>query len=819
MSETSLSASLPSPESAAVPAAPASRAPNPEHVLRVAEELGIKVFQVAATAALFAEGATVPFIARYRKEATGELDEVQITAVRDRLEQMAQIDDRRAAILASLKERNLLTPDLEKAIRAATTLTALEDIYLPFRPKKRTRATIAREKGLEPLADLIFAQEPGTDLPAAAAAYVGREYTPDDGKNTAAKIASAEEALAGARDILAERISDDPRARAKLRALFQRDAVLSSKVLLGKESSPEATKYKDYFDWSEPLAKAPSHRVLAMRRGEKELFLMMRITLPDETAALAEIEPLFVRPGAVAEPATTKGAAPVSCTQQVRLAVADASKRLLGPAMETEMRLDSKKRADEAAIRVFADNLRELLLAAPLGQKAVMAIDPGFRTGCKVALLDRQGKLLHHDVVYPDRHAVEASEKIKGFVDFFKVEAIAVGNGTGGRETEAFVRGLGLPASIAIVMVNESGASIYSASEVAREEFPDLDLTVRGAVSIGRRLMDPLAELVKLDPKSIGVGQYQHDVEQNALRRSLDDTVVSSVNGVGVELNTASKQLLSYVSGLNASVAAAIVTRRNELGPFKARADLLSVPRLGPKAFEQAAGFLRIRDAANPLDASAVHPERYAVVERMAADLGCSVADLVRDPKLRAKVKLEAYVTAEVGLPTLNDIMAELAKPGRDPRQKFEVFAFDASVHKPEDLRPGMRLPGIVTNVTAFGAFVDIGVHQDGLVHVSQLADTFVKDPAAVVKPQQKVNVTVVEVDLPRNRIALSMRSNPQIGPRSGSAPAPGGPRGGSPSSGPRGGGGGAGAPATGSPRPPASLNGDWFSAALNKRK
>ncbi len=820
MSELSSSASPSSPESVAAPAAPASRAPNPEHVLRVAEELGIKVFQVAATAALFAEGATVPFIARYRKEATGELDEVQITAIRDRLEQMAQIDDRRAAILASLKERNLLTPDLEKAIRAATTLTALEDIYLPFRPKKRTRATIAKEKGLEPLADLILAQEPGTDLPAAAAAYVGREYTPDDGKNTAAKIASAEEALAGARDILAERISDDPRARAKLRALFQRDAVLSSKVLLGKESSPEAAKYKDYFEWSEPLAKAPSHRVLAMRRGEKELFLMMRITLPDDTAALAEVEPLFVRPGTVAEPAPAKGAAPASCTQQVRLAVADATKRLLGPAMETEMRLDSKKRADEAAIRVFADNLRELLLAAPLGQKAVIAIDPGFRTGCKVALLDRQGKLLHHDVVYPDRHAVEASEKIKGFVDFFKVEAIAIGNGTGGRETEAFVRGLGLPASIAIVMVNESGASIYSASEVAREEFPDLDLTVRGAVSIGRRLMDPLAELVKLDPKSIGVGQYQHDVEQNALRRSLDDTVVSSVNGVGVELNTASKQLLSYVSGLNASVAAAIVTRRNELGPFKARADLLSVPRLGPKAFEQAAGFLRIRDAANPLDASAVHPERYAVVERMAADLGCSVADLIRDPKLRAKVKLEAYVTPEVGLPTLNDIMAELAKPGRDPRQKFEAFAFDAGVHKPEDLRPGMRLPGIVTNVTAFGAFVDIGVHQDGLVHVSQLADTFVKDPAAVVKPQQKVNVTVLEVDLPRNRIALSLRSNPQIGPRSGPGPSPGGPRpGGSPGGGPRGGGGGGGAGTPSPVRPPASLNGDWFSAALNKRK
>ena len=810
---------------------PASKALNPEHVLRVAQELGIKIFQVAATAQLFSEGATVPFIARYRKEATGELDEVQVTAIRDRLEQMAQLDERRAAILASLKERNLLTAELEKAVRAAETLTALEDLYLPFRPKKRTRATLAKEKGLEPLADLIFAQDPATDPAAAAAAYVGREYTPDDGKKTVARIASAEEALAGARDILAERMSDDKNARARLRALYQRDALISSKVIAGKETSIEASKFKDYFDWTEPLAKAPSHRVLAMRRGEKELFLMMRIALPDDIAALAELEPLFITGAAhasaapaaavaAASPAGVKGAAPVprTCADHVRLTVADAYKRLLAPAMETEMRLESKKKADEAGIKVFADNLRELLLAAPLGQKAVMAIDPGFRTGCKVVLLDRQGKLLHNDVVYPDRHAVEASEKIKGFIDFFKVEAIAIGNGTAGRETEAFIRGLGLPASISIVMVNESGASIYSASEVAREEFPDHDLTVRGAVSIGRRLMDPLAELVKLDPKSIGVGQYQHDVDQNALRRSLDDTVISSVNGVGVELNTASKQLLSYVSGLNAAVAAAIVSRRNEKGAFSSRADLLSVPRLGPKAFEQAAGFLRIRDAVNPLDASAVHPERYPLVEKMAADLGCTVADLMRDAKLRARIKLEAYVTPEVGLPTLNDIMTELAKPGRDPRQKFEAFAFDAGVHKPEDLKPGMRLPGIVTNVTAFGAFVDIGVHQDGLVHVSQLADTFVKDPAAVVKPQQKVNVTVLEVDLPRNRIALSLRSNPQIGAR---APGAGSPAGGGPRTGPGSGPGRNDRPSSPPPaaRPPTSLTGDWFSAALNKRK
>jgi uncharacterized protein len=774
--------------------------PNAEHVLRLTQELNLKVHQVAATAQLFKEGATVPFIARYRKEATGELDEVQITTIRDRLEQMAQVDERRASILASLKERNLLTPALEKAINAADTVTTLEDIYLPFRPKKRTRATIAKEKGLEPLADLLFAQDDATDPLAAAQVYVGREYTADDGKNLKSTIGTTDEALAGARDIISERVSDDKDARARLRVIYQRDAIVSSKVLLGKDTTAEAAKFKDYFEWSEPLAKAPSHRVLAMRRGEKEMFLMMRVQLPDEATAPAEVEPLFAK---------TKNAA----SAQVRLAVQDACKRLLCPAMETEMRLESKKRADEAGIKVFASNLRELLLAAPLGQRAVLAIDPGIRTGCKVVLLDRQGKLLHNDVVFPDRMEADAKEKLLGFVTFFKVEAVAIGNGTGGRETESFVRTLGLPASIPIVMVNESGASIYSASDVAREEFPDHDLTVRGAVSIGRRLMDPLAELVKLDPKSIGVGQYQHDVDQSALKRSLDDTVVSSVNGVGVELNTASKQLLSYVSGLNTATAAAIVAHRNENGPFKSRAELKSVPRLGPKAFEQAAGFLRIRDAAHPLDASAVHPERYSVVEKMAADLGVTVPDLVRDGLIRSKIKLESYVTADVGLPTLTDIVAELAKPGRDPREKFETFAFDASVHKPEDLKPGMKLPGIVTNVTAFGAFVDIGVHQDGLVHVSQLADSFVKEPAAVVKPGQKVTVTVTEVDLPRQRIALSMRSNPTLGPKTLNNGSPGGPR--SPGSGPRPG--GHAAPAA--PRAAAPVNNDWFAAALNKKR
>ncbi|MFZ5497112.1 MAG: Tex family protein [Verrucomicrobiota bacterium] len=777
--------------------------PNPEHVIRLAEELKLKVHQVAATAQLLQEGATVPFISRYRKEATGELDEVQVTAIRDRLEQMAQVDERRAAIIASLKERNLLTPALAGAIAAADTLTKLEDLYLPYRPKKRTRATIAREKGLEPLAELLWAQDPATDALAAAQACVGREFTLDDGKSTQGRIENAEEALAGARDILAERISDDAAAREKLRVIYRTHATVSSKVLYGKDTDPEAAKFKDYFDWSEPLAKAPSHRVLAMRRGEKEGFLIMRITLADELAALAEIEPLFVRNRS-------------SCGEQVRLATTDACKRLLCPAIETEMRIESKKRADEAAIKVFADNLRELLLAAPLGQKAVMAIDPGFRTGCKTVLLDRQGKLLHNDVIFPDRSPAEAREKLLGFVKFFNVEAVAIGNGTAGRETEAFVRALGLPPHIPVVMVNESGASIYSASDVAREEFPDHDLTVRGAVSIGRRLMDPLAELVKLDPKSIGVGQYQHDVDQPALKRALDDTVVSSVNGVGVELNTASKQLLSYVSGLNATTAAAIVARRNEQGAFKSRAELLDVPRLGPKAFEQAAGFLRIRDAAHPLDGSAVHPERYALVEKMAADLGTSVAELMREEKLRRQIKLENYVTADVGLPTLKDIMAELAKPGRDPRQKFEAFSFQEGVNKPEDLKPGMKLPGIVTNVTAFGAFVDIGVHQDGLVHVSQLADTFVKDPAEVVKPQQKVMVTVTEIDLARKRIALSMRSKPVIGPKAPLGNGSGTPSARFGSASPRGGG---TPPPARQPAAPQSLNSDWFTAALNKKK
>jgi len=770
-----------------------SASPNPDHIILLSDELSISIAQIAATAQLLADGATVPFIARYRKEVTGSLDEVQVTSIRDRLEAMKAVDGRRASILAGLKDRGLLTTELEQALNAASTLTQLEAIYLPFRPKKRTRATIAKELGLGPLAAQLWNQSPEFDPAAAAAEFVGNSVTHETKTNS---LDSVEDVLSGARDIIAERISDDVTAREKVRHLYKTQSAVSSKVLYGKEET--AAKFKDYFEWSEPLASAPSHRILAMRRGEKEGFLMMRVQLNDEELAFAELHRLFAT--------NTSPAA-----QQVRLAADDSAKRLIFPSMETEMRLDSKKRADADGIKIFAENLRELLLASALGQKAVMAIDPGFRSGCKVVLLDRQGKLLHNDVIFPDRHAAEAEEKLRGFIDFFKVEAIAIGNGTAGRETEDFVRGLKLPPAITVVLVNESGASIYSASAVAREEFPDHDLTVRGAVSIGRRLMDPLAELVKLDPKSIGVGQYQHDVDQTALRRSLDDTVVSSVNGVGVELNTASKQLLAYVSGLNASTAAAIVERRNSAGPFKSRAELLDVARLGPKAYEQAAGFLRIRDAEHPLDSSAVHPERYALVERMAVDLSVTVKDLIADRKLRQRIKLEDYVSTDVGLPTLQDIVAELAKPGRDPREKFEAFSFDAKVSKPEDLKTGMKLPGIVTNVTAFGAFVDVGVHQDGLVHVSQIADTFVKDPSEHVKPGQKVMVTVTDIDLPRNRIALSMKVQPELGAK----PSRGNHR---ENNDARRAGPGNSRPAPGRDSN-ASLGGDWFNTAIEKRK
>ena len=781
---------------------------NPDHIALVAAELKLRPAQVAATAELIAEGGTVPFIARYRKEVTGELDEVAITNIRDRLLQLAELDARRDAILKSLDERKLLTDFLKTALAKAGTMARLEDIFAPYRPKRRTRATIAREKGLEPLADWLAAGQANVSVNPTAEAS---KYIKTDGPDAELHVKTTEEALSGARDIISERMSDDAAVRAAVRKLYEEEATLASKVLMGKETDEAAAKFRDYFDWSEPLKTVPSHRLLAMRRGEKEGFLMLRVTIPEDRGFDAA-KRLFL---------TGRGPA----AEQISLAVTDGCKRLLFPGMETELRLNSKKKADLEASRIFSENLRELMLAAPLGEKRTLAIDPGFRTGCKTVVLDAQGKLLHNDVIYPtaggQAQVVEAARTVLTLIEKYKIEAIAIGNGTAGRETEAFLRKLKLPAAVTIVMVNESGASIYSASEAAREEFPDHDLTVRGAVSIGRRLMDPLAELVKIDPKSIGVGQYQHDVEQNLLKNTLDDCVQSCVNGVGVELNTASKQLLSYVSGLNSGIAENIVSFRHANGPFTTRADLKKVPRLGDKAFEQAAGFLRIRGAAHPLDSSAVHPERYLLVEKMAADADCTVADLIKDEKKRAAVKLTNYVTAEVGLPTLTDILAELSKPGRDPRQKFEAFAFAEGVEKPTDLQVGMKLPGIITNVAAFGAFCDIGVHQDGLIHVSQLADHYIKDASEVVKVGQPVQVTVMEVDLPRNRIALSMKAKPDFekkaakppGQNAPGIPQPGGQRhqgGGSrPQSTP--------AIGTGMGNPFAGGN-DWFSQAQKKK-
>jgi uncharacterized protein len=710
----------------------------------VAEEFKIASSQVKATATLIAEGATVPFVARYRKEATGGLDEVVISGVRDRLDQLAELDKRREAILRSLIDRELLTDKLKTTIAAARSLSGLEDIYLPFRPKRRTRATIARDKGLAPLAGLIRAQGVETDLELAAAAA---EYV--DG---AKAVASADEALAGARDIVAEQISEHGEARARLRRLYEKTSIVYSRVLKNKEE--EGAKYRDYFHWQESAPTAPSHRVLAMRRGEKEGFLALRIA-PVEEEAIGILRRLFVESNSAA-------------SKQVQLAVEASYKRLLGPSLETEIRTRMKRDADVTAIRIFADNLRELLLASPLGHKNVLALDPGFRTGCKLVCLDRQGKLLDKSTIYPHtggKRVAEAEAILQTLCRKYEIEAIAIGNGTAGRETETFVRGSGLPGQIQVVMVNESGASIYSASAVAREEFPSEDLTVRGSVSIGRRLMDPLAELVKIDPKSIGVGQYQHDVDQVALKQSLDDVVTSCVNGVGVDLNAASKQLLTYVSGLGAKLAENIVTYRNENGPFQRRTQLKKVPRLGAKAFEQAAGFLRIPDSDNPLDTSAVHPESYGIVGAMAADQKCSVKELTADPECRRAIDLSRYVTERAGMPTLRDILEELAKPGRDPRSEFESFSFAEGVGKIEDLKPGMKLPGVVTNVAAFGAFVDVGVHQDGLVHISQLADRFVRDPADVVRVQQKVEVTVLEIDLPGKRISLSMKKDAQDAP------------------------------------------------------
>ena len=708
-----------------------------KHLSKIAHELNIAVRQVQATARLLKDGGTVPFIARYRKEVTDSLDEVTITAIRDKMAQMEALDNRRESILKSLMERELLTDDLKEKIVSAETMTTLEDIYLPYRPKRRTRATAAKEMGLEPLAKLIFDQRDDTDPVKEAAAYVD----PEKGVET------AEDALAGSRDIIAEWVNEDQVARERMRTLYAQKGIFRSRVIPDKEAA--GAKFRDYFDWEEPVPKAPSHRVLAMRRGEKEGFIDLRIS-PPQDEALALLEAMFVKGENAA-------------SQEVKEAVHDGCKRLLSVSMETDARLETKKRADRKAIKVFTANLRELLLAPPLGQKSVMAIDPGIRTGCKVACLDPQGKLLQTDTIYPfksENAKLSSAKTVKELVDTYKVEAIAIGNGTAGRETEAFINTLPFSDSIPVVMVNESGASVYSASEAAREEFPDLDLTYRGAVSIGRRLMDPLAELVKIDPKSIGVGQYQHDVNPLALKRSLDDVVMSCVNAVGVDVNTASQQLLTYVSGLGPQLAKNIVTYRDEHGALSSREELKKVSRLGPKAFEQAAGFLRIRNGDNPLDASAVHPESYGIVETMARDLGLGVTDLLENDMLRKKIDPNRYVTDRVGIPTLTDILAELAKPGRDPRKQFESFKFQEGIEKIEHVQPGMSLPGVVTNVTAFGAFVDIGVHQDGLVHISQMANRFIKDPNEVVKVHQHITVKVLDVDLERKRISLSMKQD-----------------------------------------------------------
>ncbi len=704
------------------------------YALQIAEELHLTEEQVKNTLALLEGGATIPFISRYRKEATGSLDEVQIGQIRDLHLRYVELDKRRAAIIDSVSEQGKLTPELEAQFNAALTLSELEDLYLPYRPKRKTRATVAVEKGLEPLAKLISTQRQ-VDLEKEATRYVNAEKG----------VQSIDEALAGARDILAERICENITIRARLRNTFRQHSTITTKRI--KDKVDEEEKYRIYYDAHEKLARAPSHRVLAMLRGEEEGILRLTIA-PDEQRTLESLKKWLIHGN-------------TNCAQQMWMAATDAYKRLLQPQLETEMRNFYKEKADTEAISVFTQNLRQLLLAAPLGQVTTLAIDPGFRTGCKVVILDPQGKLLHNETIYPHPPVAQyklASDKLKRLVLQYKVDAIAIGNGTAGRETENFIRYIPFEREVKAYMVNESGASVYSASPVARAEFPDYDVTVRGAVSIGRRLMDPLAELVKIDPKSIGVGQYQHDVNQKRLQESLEQTVESCVNYVGVELNTASKELLSYVSGIGPSLARNIIDYRNEHGPFPSRESLKQVPRFGAKAFEQSAGFLRIRDAENPLDRSAVHPESYPVVKAMAAEMNCSVADLILHKEIRDNINLAHFITPKVGLPTLTDIMKELAKPGRDPRTQFEKFEFDKNVRKIEDLQPGMVLPGIVTNITNFGCFVDIGVHQDGLVHVSNLSDKRVANPGEVVHLNQKVMVRVVGVEIERKRISLSMR-------------------------------------------------------------
>lgn len=702
---------------------------------RISDLLNINIKYVDNTLELLDSGCTIPFISRYRKERTGGLDEVQITQICELNERMKETAKRKETIIKTISEQGKLTPELEKRINECWEPEVLEDIYMPYKPKRRTRAQVARENGLEPLATIIMLQRDS------APETTARRFINEN-------VKSEEDAIKGALDIIAENVSEDERSRSQLRNAFRRGAIITSKVIKSKADTDEAAKYSDYFDFSEPLKRCSSHRLLAMRRGEKDGILRVSISADDEEC-VEKLKRLFVRGYG-------------RCSTLVGEAVADSFKRLLKPSIETEFATMSKENADSDAIAVFAENLRQLLLAAPLGQKRVMGIDPGFRTGCKVVCLDEQGNLLHHEAIFPHpprNEQIEASTQIKEMVKKYGVEAIAIGNGTASRETDRFVKTLRLADSIQVFTVSEDGASVYSASKTAREEFPDKDVTVRGAVSIGRRLMDPLAELVKIDPKSIGVGQYQHDVDQAKLKKSLDLTVESCVNSVGVNLNTASKHLLTYVSGLGPTLAQNIIDYRTANGAFRSRSQLLKVPRLGPSAFEQSAGFLRIPDAKNPLDNTAVHPESYKIVEKMAKDCGCSVTELIKDKDKRKSIRLDRYVSEKVGMPTLTDIMAELEKPGRDPREQLEEFEFDPNVSTPDDLVEGMVLPGIVTNITNFGAFVDIGVHQDGLVHISQLADRYVSDPTQVVKLHQHVMVKVIEVDRRRNRISLSMKA------------------------------------------------------------
>ncbi len=701
----------------------------------IAQRLNLREKQVEQTIALLDEGATIPFISRYRKEATGGLDEVAVAAVAEQHRQLDELEHRKAFVLETIEAQGALTDELRARITACWDATEIEDIYLPFKPKRRTRAQMAREKGLEPLAQRLLLR-PNSDPEQEAEGFLTDE------------VGTVDEALQGARDIIAEQISEDEHSRQTLRRIYSREAVITSKAVKGKSETPEAAKYRDYFEWSEPLKRCTSHRLLAMRRGESEGVLRVTITPADDERAIEQVARRYVKSG-------TRAA------EQVEMAAGDAYKRLLRPSIETEFAASSKEQADEEAIRVFATNLKQLLLAAPLGQRRIMGIDPGFRTGCKVVCLDAQGALLHNETIYPHppkNETVRSEQTLRRLLKDYAVEAVAIGNGTAGRETEEFVRGLHVE-GVEIFLVSEDGASVYSASTTAREEFPDYDVTVRGAVSIGRRLADPLAELVKIDPKAIGVGQYQHDVDAGALKRSLDQTVESCVNAVGVNLNTASAHLLTYVSGLGAALAKKIVEYRTAHGPFGSRRELLKVPRLGAKAFEQCAGFLRIVDGKNPLDNTAVHPERYDIVQHMAADAGLDVPALIADAEARKRLDLKRYCTADMGLPTLTDILAELDKPGRDPRGKAEVFSFEEGIHSIDDLEIGMILPGVVTNVTNFGAFVDLGIKVKGLVHVSQLADRFVRDPNEVVHVQQQVRVRVLEIDEARGRIALSMKS------------------------------------------------------------